>query len=124
MCRLLHALYGLKQAGREWYFHFHDTMLELGFSHCQTEHVVFYHYKNKDVLIVAVDIDDLTMAGNTQAITTFKQQLSSKFKIKDLGELRWLVGIKVKRDCDHSMCVLIKSYKGLAYTMQSHCPAR
>jgi len=74
-------------------------MLELGFTRCQTEHVVFHRYKDKDILIVAVDVDDLTMAGTMrQTIAAFKQQLSQKFKIKDLGDLRWLLGIEVKRD--------------------------
>jgi len=87
----------LKQAGREWYLHFYDTMLELGFARCQPKHAVFYRYKDKDALIVAVDIDDLTMVGNMhQVISMFKEQLSCKFKIKDLGELCWLLGIKVK----------------------------
>src|SRR5882672_2175112 len=29
----------------------------------------------------------------------FKQQLGHRFKIKDLGELHWLLGIEVKQDC-------------------------
>jgi len=91
------VLYGLKQAGRKWYFHFYETMLELGFAHFQTKHAVFYHFKDEDALIVAVDVDDLTMAGNMhQVISTLKEQLSRKFKIKDLGELCWLLGIEVK----------------------------
>src|SRR5882724_9315602 len=100
VCQLVHALYGLKQAGREWYLLIYNVMWELGFTRCQTEHAVFYHYVDEDALIVAVDVDDLTMAGNTQcAIATFKLQLSCRFKIKDLGDLCWLLGIEVKRDC-------------------------
>ena len=52
------------------------------------------------MLIVAVDVNNLTMVGNThQAISTFKEQLGHKFKIKDLGELCWLLGIEVKQNC-------------------------
>ena len=58
-------LYGLKQAGREWYLLLYNVMQELRFTHCQTEHMVFYCYEGEDTLIVAVDIDDLMMAGNT-----------------------------------------------------------
>src|SRR5882672_9670863 len=74
-------------------------MLKLGFTQCQAEHAVFYKYTGKDMLIVAVDIDDLTMAGNMKAtILRFKDQLRDVFKIKDLGDLCWLLGIEVKRD--------------------------
>jgi len=55
VCRLLHALYSLKQVGRVWYHHFCNTMMALGFTCCQTEHVVFHCYKDKDALIVAVN---------------------------------------------------------------------
>ena len=97
VCQLVHALYRLKQAGREWYLLLYDVMWELGFTHCQTEHAVFYRYADEDALIVAVDINDLTMAGNMQhAIATFKLQLSRRFKIKDHGDLHWLLGIEVK----------------------------
>ena len=48
---------------------------------------------------MAVDVDDLSIACNTRlAIEKFKQQLRAKFKIKDMGELRWLLSIEVKRD--------------------------
>jgi len=47
-----------------------------------------------------VDVDDLMMTGNSwSTIAMFKQQLGCKFKIKDLGELHWLLGIEVKWDC-------------------------
>ena len=72
-------------------------MLELGFTHCQDEHVVFYCYMDEDVLIMAVNVNDIMIAGNTKkSIPTFKHYLGHKFKIKDLGESCWLLGINVK----------------------------
>jgi len=95
-------------------------MLELGFTHCQTEHAVFYCYKDEDVLIMSVDVDDLTMAGNMhQAISMFKVQLSCKFKIKDLGELCWLLGIEVK--LNHNAHTPTRYWRNLAYTKQIPC---
>jgi len=55
---------------------------------------------DEDSLIVAVDVDDLTMARNTKGtICVFKDQLHNIFNIKDLGALHWLLGIEVKRNC-------------------------
>jgi hypothetical protein len=99
VCLLKRAIYGLKQAGREWYEHLCGIMFTIGFTRCRVEHAVFYKYTGKDALIVAVDVDDMTLAGNSKSvISIFKDQLRRELKIKDLGELKWLLGIEVKRD--------------------------
>ena len=52
------------------------------------------------MLVATVDMDDLTMARNTKKkVLVFKNQLHEIFKIKDLGDLHWWLGIEVKRDC-------------------------
>ena len=74
-------------------------MHKLGFTQCHAEHTVFYKYMGEDMLIIAVDIDNLTMAGNMKGtILSFKDQLHEVFKIKYLRDLCWLLGIEVKRD--------------------------
>ena len=70
------TIYDLKQAGCEWYHHFYKVMHKLGFTHCQDKHAVFYKYTDEDSLIMAVDIDDLTMARSSkQTILHFKDGL-------------------------------------------------
>jgi len=65
-------------------------MCKLGFTCCQAEHVVFYRYMDEEALIVAVDVNDLTMAG------------SSKHA---------LLGIEVKRDhARHTIALLQRLY--------------
>jgi len=99
------VLYGIKQAGCEWYHHFYAVMCKLGFTCCQAENVVFYKYMDEDALIVAMDVDNLTMARSLkQAILHFKDGLRETLHIKDLGELHWLLGIEVKRD--HVRCTI------------------
>jgi hypothetical protein len=99
VCRLKRAIYGLKQSGREWYGMLSGMMHRFGFTRCEVEHAVFYRYAGQDAIIVAVDVDDLTMAGNSRnAIRRFKDELRTVVNIKDLGDLSWLLGIEVKRD--------------------------
>ena len=73
--------------------------------------MVFYRYMGEDTIIVAMDVDNLTMARNSKkTILGFKNQLHEIFKIKDLGDLHWLLGIEVKRDCganNHILTVVI-----------------
>jgi len=73
---------------------------------------VFYHYTDTDALIVTIDVDDFTMAGNTKHVMTmFKRELSGHYKIKDLGKLKWLLGIEVKRIREEqSVTLLQKAY--------------
>ena len=79
ICHLQLAIYGLKQASREWYELFCKTLGNIGFSRCQVEHTVFYRHDKDDYVIMAVEIDDLSIAGNTRlAIAKFKQQLYAK----------------------------------------------
>jgi hypothetical protein len=60
---------------------------------------MFYKHVDGDCIIVAVDVDDLTMTGYSKhVISEFKDQLKLKFKVKDLGELHWLLGIGVQQD--------------------------
>ena len=88
VCCLDRAIYGLKQSGREWYETFSGIMYKFGFTCCEAEHAVFHQYTNLNALIVAVDVDNLTMARNlTDSIYKFKDELHTTFKIKDLGDL-------------------------------------
>ena len=54
--------------------------------------------------ILAIDVDDITIAGNSpRAIKWFKDNLSSRYGIKDMGILRWLLGIGIERDREKRM---------------------
>ena len=46
-----------------------------------------------------MDVDDITIAGNSpKAVKRFKEELGSRYGIKDMGNLRWLLGIGIERD--------------------------
>ena len=81
------AIYGLRQSGPEWYEDLMSTLTNVGFRRCKVEHAVFYQF-DQDATILAVDVDDITIAGNSpRAIQRFKSDLSSKYSIKDMGSL-------------------------------------
>ena len=51
-----------------------------------------------EYIILAVYVDDLVIAGTTQeAIMKFKQQITTKFECKDLGELDRILIMEVTR---------------------------
>ena len=60
--------------------------------------MVFHRY-DQDAVILAVDVDDITIAGDSKrGVKRFKEQLGMRYKIKDMGDLNWLLGLEVTRD--------------------------
>ena len=89
------AIYGLRQSGCEWYEDLTHTLTSFGFKWCQGKHAIFYRF-NEDATILAVDVNDITIAGDSpQAIKRFKDTLGSCYDIKDMGNLRWFLGIGI-----------------------------
>ena len=75
-----------------------DMVTKFGFKQCRVEHTVFYRF-NQDATILAVDVDNITITGNSQRpMQRFKDKLSSHYGIKNMGNLHWLLGIRIGRD--------------------------
>ena len=59
---------------------------------------MFYRF-DEDATILAVDVDDITIAENSpKAVKRFKEDLGSRYGIKDMGNLQWLLGIGIESD--------------------------
>ena len=95
--RLKKALYGLKQAGQQWKKCLHQVMTKLGFTHAMADDCLYVLWKhNKIILMVLIYVDDMAIAGKgIPGVVLFKQNLSKDFKITDLGELKFILGILV-----------------------------
>ena len=64
---------------------------------------MFYRF-DQDATILAIDVDDITIVRNShKAVQRFKDELSSCYGIKDMGNLHWLLGIGIDRDCKNQM---------------------
>ena len=99
VCLLKKALYGLKQAGRQWYTCLTNAFLKLGYMHCKTEHCVFIRWNKIEFTAIVVAMDDLTIVVTSiELMECAKHELELVFKITDLGEVHWLLGIKITRN--------------------------
>ena len=96
-CRLRCSLYGLKQSPRAWFGRFSSVVHEFGMSRSTTDHSVFYHHMSSGQCIyLIVYVDDIIITGNDQdCIQRLKQHLFSHFQTKDLGKLKYFLGIEI-----------------------------
>ncbi|KAG7556913.1 Integrase catalytic core [Arabidopsis suecica] len=96
--RLRKAIYGLKQSPRAWYHKLSSTLLANGFKKSHSDHTLFTKQDNQGIVVVLVYVDDLIISGsNKEGIQAIKSSLHSAFDIKDLGVLKYFLGIEVCR---------------------------
>ncbi|KAG5551959.1 hypothetical protein RHGRI_010151 [Rhododendron griersonianum] len=98
VCRLNKSLYGLKQASRQWFAKISSALLEAGYSQSKADYSLFMNKKGDHCTFVLVYVDDILIAGNDdQAISCLKAFLHQRFRIKDLGQLKYFLGIEIAR---------------------------
>jgi hypothetical protein len=96
---LLRSLYGLKQAKFEWSEELKKFFLDYGFTRSKGDQAVYFRRNAEEHTIITVSVDDMAVTSkHLQDIECFKVELHKRFDISDLGELTWLLGLKVERD--------------------------
>jgi Reverse transcriptase (RNA-dependent DNA polymerase) len=99
--RLKKAVYGTKQGGRAWYKHIRTTLKSMGYTHTNADHAVFTRTKDGILSIIALYVDDITMAcKDLKVINQDKEMLKRTYQMTDLGEITWILGMHVTRDRD------------------------
>ncbi len=95
------AIYGLKQASRNWNLTINEWLVSEYQMEQSSADTCVYVKKIGDIqkLIVTVWVDDLIIAGSTTSIVSdFKAAIGKRFKMKDTGELKWILGMEITRD--------------------------
>lgn len=95
VCKLKKALYGLRQAPRTWYQEPRKHLISLGFTNSIADTSLFTLRVGHDCAYVLVYVDDMLITGSSAKIVqTCISSLASRFSIKDMGELRYFLGIE------------------------------
>ena len=70
---------------------------EFGVTRSTSDHFVVYHYTSLvQCIYLIVNVDDIIITGNDQdGIRKLKQHLFNHFRTKDLGKLKYFLGIKI-----------------------------
>lgn len=97
ICRLHKSIYSLKHASRQWFNKFSKALLAEGFKQSQGDHSLFTKlHCSGSIVALLVYVDDTVIATNDdQMVSSLKNVLSRKFKLKGLGNLSYFLGFKV-----------------------------
>jgi hypothetical protein len=96
--KLKKSLYGLKQSLRAWFDRFRHAMCSMWYKQCNIDHTIFYHHSRNLVTILAVYVDDMIITCNDAVeIARLNKNISKEFEVKDLGQLRYFLGIEIAR---------------------------
>ena len=92
-------MYGLKQASRSWNIRFDETIKDFCFSQNLDEPCVYKKKNGIAVVFLVLYVDDILLIGNdVSELQSVKLWLSKNFSMKDLGEAKYILGIKIYRD--------------------------
>ncbi|XP_019098309.1 PREDICTED: uncharacterized protein LOC109131599, partial [Camelina sativa] len=84
--------------GRAWYHKLSSTLRTHGFKRSEADHTLFTLRTKNGRVVVLVYVDDIIITGDDRdGISTTKALFHSTFDIKDLGELKYFLGIEISR---------------------------
>ncbi|MCH93687.1 retrovirus-related Pol polyprotein from transposon TNT 1-94, partial [Trifolium medium] len=120
VCKLVKSLYGLKQASRQWYAKLTSLLVSHAYHQAHSDHSLFTKHNGSSFTLLLVYVDDVILAGNDMTEFTYiKILLDTSFKIKDLGKLKYFLGLEVAHSsssislCQRKYCLDLLSDAGL-----------
>jgi hypothetical protein len=97
--QLVRGLYGMKQGGHVWNRTLHLAMIGWGFKRLDCEYCVYYWCADSGTVITGIHVDDFLSVASTHAENErFMAQLRGQWKISDLGDPKFCIGIAVERN--------------------------
>ncbi|KAJ0434928.1 putative RNA-directed DNA polymerase [Helianthus annuus] len=98
VCLLKKSLYGLKQSPRAWFGRFTFAMKNYEFRQSSSDHTLFLKQRNNLITCLIIYVDDMIITGDDyEEIAKPKKNLFKEFEMKNLGRLKYFLGIEVLR---------------------------
>jgi hypothetical protein len=92
------SLYGLCQAPQAWFTRFASFITTLGFRATRSDSSLFVLRRGSEIAYLLLYVDDIMLTGSSTALLQhIIDRLRAEFMLKDMGPLRFFLGIDVKR---------------------------
>ncbi|PNY12985.1 retrovirus-related Pol polyprotein from transposon TNT 1-94 [Trifolium pratense] len=105
--RFLHQL----DAGRKWYEKLSPLLVREGYTQSTSDYFLFTLSQQNNFTALLIYVDDVILAGtNMQEINRIKAILDLNFKIKDLGVVKYFLGLEVAH-----------SKEGISISQKKYC---
>ena len=99
MCKLSKAIYGLKQAPKCWSSSLDSYLKDLKFQHSSSDPYIYTCIFDGVLCVIAIYGDDIIIACKSlDYLAKIKLALSTRYKMKDLGELQYFLGVNIVQD--------------------------
>ena len=119
VCHLKKAIYGLKQSSKCWHDSFSKFIQQLGFHQVHSDACIYVMKQDEKVCIIALYVDDLLIAcDNDIDINKLKCGLMSKYKMKDLGQIKQFLGVTIEQNDDNIFIHQSEFTKALLHKFQ------
>lgn len=97
--KLNKSLYGLKQAARVWNIKIHQVLCDNGFNQSHIDKCLYIKHSDNQSCYLIIHVDDILVSGTSSEIIKQTQDiLGQQFSVKDLGEIKYYLGISVFKD--------------------------
>jgi len=88
----------LKQASKQWYNKLTTFLYSINFTHSKTDSSLFIRKIENAFITLLIYVDDIVIVGNNmKEIQVVKNSLNGAFAIKDLGHLKFFLGLEIAR---------------------------
>ena len=77
-----------------------NFLTSLGFIKSKADSNLYYKVEEGNPMILLLYVDDLFVIGMDGLIVDTKRKLATEFKMKDLGMMRYFLGMEVWQDAD------------------------
>jgi hypothetical protein len=105
------SLYGLKQAPRNWNKRIHSELIKLGLAQSLRDPCVYEKRTSSEHILMILFVDDIIITSNNMESCDkcFAMLRQAKIDIKNLGELKYSLGIKFERNRQNRTIALDQS---------------
>ena len=96
--RLRKALYGLRRSPLLWLRELSTALTDLGLSQIPGEPCLFTDYRGIILFFYVDDIVGISTPERSSELDALLEKLKARFSMKDLGELKWFLGVRILQD--------------------------